>query len=233
MCHFSLVPEVEPLKNCRSGKKKDQKLHHKQTEINSTILFETNCSVLFLYNSREYHQITNIAISVQHGKFHMRVGKPLWSHNRYEILMTSVKHPKSTTKFNLDDFVLEPYLPFNITSVGTVQVYVEDSYFGKSIKVHKHVTYVNSTKWPHNTLNAFKGHLDSMLLGRTLRNLPTYGSLLFDRWYCPSIRNTGDLPFLSLQLLFWNVQVKGQWHLQVGLNPKTRQACFWLPEMLH
>ena len=182
MCHFSLVPEVEPLKNCRSGEKKDQKLHHKQTEIKSTIPFnKTSCSVLFLHNSRKYNQISNIAIGVQHGQFHIRVGKPLWSHNRYEIMITSVEYPKNAATFNLDDFALEIYLPFNITSVKTVQLYLEDSYFGKSIKVHKHVTYVKSTKWPQNTLDAFKNYLDSILLGRTLQNLKTYGSLLFDR----------------------------------------------------
>ncbi len=112
------------------------------------------------------------------------MGTPLWNHNQYRMVFNA-SHD-SRAEFNLDDFLLERFLPFNTRSAS--QLSVNPSYFSKTIHLHQHVTKVTSSEWPVDILrtgldlNKFAGTMIGAFLKRKRRiSEYKYGVLVLAR----------------------------------------------------
>ncbi len=148
----------------------------KESNIFIDIALESNCSFLPYINRK---QLQSIAYHVLHGEFHFKVGKPLGRANRYEIKMVAKTYPGKV--FKLDDFLMTPYLPFKTRSAHFP---IYPSYFSKSLAIHQGVEKVTSSNWPPNTLpsnSRFQHYFESSIVGKKLRKLSKYISLIFDR----------------------------------------------------
>ncbi len=149
-----------------------------------TIPIHRTCNFLH-HNGKLLMQTQGSVDDIQHGRIHFKVGTPLWYHNKYIIRLTAI--PYFETEFDLDDFLFDSFLPFNIASSQGISV--NPSLFSKTVHVHQKVTKVTSTKWPKNKLKhyIFDKNLKGTLIGNFMKKRDPqykheYGTLLFDRW---------------------------------------------------
>ncbi len=166
-------------KNCRLDYPRKYELRKK------TKIFLGNDVVIKCFllsdNGRIQIEYNRVANQVLHGKFHFVEDNSLQSSNTYQIKM--VARTDSGKVFKLDEFLLSPFLPFNVISTQGFTIY--PSHFRKNVVVHKHVEKVTSNTWPQHEpsgspmIQMLLQH--SPVVKKILMKLPKYSSLLFER----------------------------------------------------
>ncbi len=161
-------------KNCRKDFPRKYELR-KKTKIFLCNVLVIKC-LLLSDNGRIQIEYNSVANQVLHGKFHFLESTSLWGANRYEIKMLA--RTDSGNVFKLDQFLLSPFLPFNVISTQGKTIF--PSHFSKTIVVHKHVEKVTSSTWPENKLSLSQS-LQRILKVSRVKLPKIYSSLLFDR----------------------------------------------------
>lgn len=119
-------------------------MSHQKSAISSTITFEKEC--LQSKAVHKWYAVRNsLADNVTSGKFHLKQGTLLWTHNNYQMRFKSHRLSPETVTLNLDEIFFHPYLAFNM------RTFVQNRYinlYGKSVHLQKHTTKVTASNWP-------------------------------------------------------------------------------------